>query len=455
MVDIVNHVLNLPRDKYIITSRMQNDFYKSTMKKFIFKYAPDVDVTFKFIVRGKGLPLALIIPEEWIRREFDHARTLKYTEPDLAYLGGMRVEGKVMFEDYAYLERLRTSKLPRYTLERVGNDYEMTFKGNWFDVTDWEMISMSVINGLKSRAITDHMSKSEVRLYYARATDKLWRKLQLLRDTTSISYIDFGLRRHESFEWEEISCEMSIEIMKERFTGISTVSLAQKFGMEAKGTNAHELVMVLVALARVNGPGAMLDAIYDVLRKWEPLFFGKLLVILPDTYGTQMFFDNMPKDLAEHVAHVWPTVRGDSGGMIAEGERALAFWRKWKVDLKKEKKVYLPSDGLDVSEMQEIDRHFKGIISTPCGWGTGLTNDFKGIHPRMNEQAVLWGTPIGMTWDEICGGQSMVCKVHKVNGIYAVKFSNNILKATGDPDEVEYYKGVLGYKDMVSQKVFV
>lgn len=455
MTDIVEKVLNPPRDNWIITSRLQNDFYKTTMKKFIFKHAPDAMVTFKFIIRTKNFPLALIVREEDLRAQLDHAQPLRYTQPDLSYIGGQRVDGLVMFEDNAFIERLRASRLPPYKLTRVGDTYEMTFTGKWFDVHDWEIYSMAIVNGLKSRAITSHMSPSEVRLYYGRATDKLWRKLELLRDATSLTYIDFGLRRHESFEWEEIACEMSIEIMKGRFTGISTVSLAQKFGMEAKGTNAHELVMVMVALASVNGPSAMLDAIYDVLRKWEPLFFGKLLVVLPDTYGTQMFFNHMPKDLAERVAHIWPTIRGDSGGMIAEGDRCLNWWREWKVDLKKVRKFYLPSDGLDVPEMIEIDQHFKGIVETPCGWGTGLTHDFKGIHPRAKEQAVLWGKPIGLTWDQICGGQPMVCKVDKVNGIYAVKFSNNILKATGDEPTVEDYKMWLGYEGMVSQKVFV
>jgi nicotinate phosphoribosyltransferase len=68
-------------------------------------------------------------------------------------------------------------------------------------------------------------------------------------------------------------------------------------------------------------------------------------------------------------------------------------------------------------------------VRTSFGWGTNLTNDFRGCDPDGDEGL----EPI-----------SLVCKVTSANGRPAVKLSDNPAKATGDPAEIERYLRVFG-----------
>ncbi len=77
-----------------------------------------------------------------------------------------------------------------------------------------------------------------------------------LRDLAGLNLTDFGTRRRHGFLWQEHCLLTAAEVLGAEFTGTSNVFLAMKHGMEAKGTNAHELPMVLAALVRQREPGA-------------------------------------------------------------------------------------------------------------------------------------------------------------------------------------------------------
>ena len=64
-----------------------------------------------------------------------------------------------------------------------------------------------------------------------------------------------------------------------------------------------------------------------------------------------------------------------------------------------------------------------------AGWGTLLTNDFRGCNPNN-----------GAGFDPI----SLICKVSDVEGRPAVKLSDNYSKALGPEEEVERYLRVFG-----------
>jgi nicotinate phosphoribosyltransferase len=85
-------------------------------------------------------------------------------------------------------------------------------------------------------------------------------------------------------------------------------------------------------------------------------------------------------------------------------------------------------------------RHFEGRVRMSFGWGTNLTNDFRGCAP-----APLEGL------DAI----SLVCKVTGADGRPAVKLSDNPLKATGEPKEIERYQRVFGTAGRVEHAVLV
>jgi nicotinate phosphoribosyltransferase len=137
--------------------------------------------------------------------------------------------------------------------------------------------------------------------------------------------------------------------------------------------------------------------------------------MLPDTYGTPGFLERAPDWVAN-----WTGIRIDSGDPMEGGEIAIDWWRRRGQDPRAKRAIF--SDGLDVDSIERIHRHFHGRMRLGYGWGTLLTNDFRGLGPN--------------------GGLdpfSIVCKVISADGRPTVKLSDNPAKAVGPPDEVERY----------------
>ncbi len=70
----------------IVRSLLDTDFYKLLMLQTVYRRHADVTVEFSLINRTKSVPLARLIPEEDLRAQLDHIRTLRLTrgEFDLA-----------------------------------------------------------------------------------------------------------------------------------------------------------------------------------------------------------------------------------------------------------------------------------------------------------------------------------------------------------------------------------
>ncbi|MGA2458720.1 MAG: hypothetical protein ABSF85_14210 [Terriglobales bacterium] len=72
-------------------------------------------------------------------------------------------------------------------------------------------------------------------------------------------------------------------------------------------------------------------------------------------------------------------------------------------------------------------------IRFSAGWGTLLTNDFRGCDPAG-----------GSDFDPI----SLICKVSTADGKPTVKLSDNYAKALGTPEEIERYRRLFGTKGL-------
>lgn len=453
MTDFVDRVLRPESNDWIIRSLMDNDFYKKTMGAHIHRFHPDVMVTFELINRDLSLPLADIIDEQELRAQLDHVMTLRFRPTDIYYLRGMDVYGTTMFTP-AYLDFLTNLKLPSYELSREGSQYRLRFKSAWCESTWWECIGITIIVELLYRTLMRGMSKSELEVLFARAKDKLFRKLKRLSERPNLRFADFGYRRRFSHLWHQYVVEMCQEVAPEQFTGTSSTWMAFNQDLVPIGTNAHELPMVLTAIADSDEEKRL--AQYQVLREWAQVFpQGGLRVVLPDTYGSAQFWAGMPKDLAQEVAHDWRGMRQDSGEPIEESQHFIAWLKSYGVDPWRQEKVVIPSDGLEVDLMLAIDDELDGKIRHPYGLGTNLTNDFKGCHPRGSEFAVVRGRQLPLTYDQLFRGHSIVCKTVEANGKPCVKLSNNPLKATGPKAEVAKYLKIFGHEGMAEQAVLV
>lgn len=404
----------------IVRSLLDTDFYKLLMLQMIRQRHPDVRATFSLINRTTRIRLADDIDIAELRAQLDHARTLCFSHKELIWLAGNSFYGQNRMFAPDFLAWLARFRLPEYDLRVVDGQFELHFEGLWCETTMWEIPALAIVNELRSRAAMADKGRFALDVLYARAKAKLWDKVERLRELPDLAISDFGTRRRHGFLWQRWCVEALKEGLGDRLIGTSNVLLAMDNDLEAIGTNAHELPMVAAALA--DSDEELAQTPYRVLREWQELYQGNLLIVLPDAFGTAAFLRDAPPWVAD-----WTGFRPDSAPPIEGGEAILDWWRAQGRDARQ--KLLIFSDGMDVDSIEQVYRHFHGRVRMSFGWGTNLTNDFRGCDPDGDDGL----SPI-----------SLVAKVISANGRPAVKLSDNPAKATGAPEEIARYLRVFG-----------
>lgn len=413
----------------IVRSLIDTDFYKLLMCQSVFRNHRNTHVTFSLINRSKDVPLARLIDEGELREQLDHIRSLSLSRGESTWLRGNTFYGKRQMFRPDFMEWFEGLRLPPYHLERVGDQYELTFEGSWPEVMLWEIPALAVLMELRGRAVVNQMARFEIQVLYARAMTKLWEKIQTLRSLEDLRVADFGTRRRHSFLWQDWCVQAMVEGLGKRFAGTSNCLIAKNRDLEAIGTNAHELPMVYAALAEDDR--TLAQAPYEVLADWHAEHDGNLRIILPDTYGTNGFLKNAPDWLAG-----WTGIRIDSGDPALGAETAIQWWTERGEDPRE--KLIIFSDGLDVETICSLHAQFSERVRVSFGWGTMLTNDFRGL-----------------ATDDRLAPFSLVCKAVSANGRFTVKLSDNPNKAMGPTDQITRYKHVFGVGAQVPRKVVV
>ncbi len=430
MLDIATRVYNHKwRIDPIVRSLLDTDFYKLLMCQTVHLNCADTDVTFKLINRSTKVRLADIVAEAEVREQLDHIRTIGLSRGESTFLRGNTFYGKRQMFRPEFLAWFETLRLPPYELETRDGQFELTFHGKWPEVMMWEIPALAVLMELRSRAVLRTMGRFELQVLYARAMTKLWEKVERLRAIPEVRIADFGTRRRHSFLWQDWCVQAMLEGLGPSFVGTSNCLIAMRREVEAIGTNAHELPMVYAALA---GTDAELAAApYRVLADWHQEHDGNLRIILPDTFGTPEFLAHAPDWLAR-----WTGVRIDSGDPAAATERVIDWWRARGEDPRQ--KLVIFSDGLDVAEIEALQARFAGRVKPSFGWGTLLTNDFRGL-----------------VADDALAPFSLVCKAVEAEGRPTVKLSDNPLKAMGPAEEIARYRRVFGVGRQTERPVLV
>ncbi len=419
MVDIATRVWNHKwKIDPIVRSLIDTDFYKLLMCQSIFRNKPDTNVTFSLINRTKSVRLAELVDEGELREQLDHIRSLSLSRGESTWLRGNTFYGKRQMFRSDFMEWFEDLRLPDYHLEKRDGQYELTFEGRWHEVMLWEIPALAVLMELRGRAVLKDMGRFELQVLYARAMTRVWEKVEALRGLRELRLADFGTRRRHSFLWQDWCVQALSEGLGERFAGTSNCLIAKNRDLEAIGTNAHELPMVYSALA--DSDQDLARAPYDVLADWHEEHDGNLRIILPDTYGTEQFLKNAPDWLAG-----WTGIRIDSGDPAQGAEIAIKWWESRGEDPKD--KLVIFSDGLDVEKIVELSTQFAGRTHVSFGWGTMLTNDFRGLVPH-----------------DALAPFSLVCKAVSANGRPTVKLSDNPRKAMGPDAEIARYRRVFG-----------
>jgi nicotinate phosphoribosyltransferase len=191
------------------------------------------------------------------------------------------------------------------------------------------------------------------------------------------------------------------------------------------------------------------SAQYRFLELWQQSYQGELLILLPDTFGTTQFLNGAPDWVAD-----WTGQRIDSKDPWLAGDEYIAWLQRHGRDPRR--KRLIASDALDVEQILALHAYFGGTLRNgampgdfrsasdfldekkwvpdhrirfSAGWGTFLTNDFRGCNPLGDEG-----------FDPV----SLVCKLSDVEGWPAVKLSDNYSKALGDVSEIERYRRIFG-----------
>ncbi|MGQ4273361.1 nicotinate phosphoribosyltransferase [Terrihabitans sp. B22-R8] len=423
-----NHTFKLDP---IVRSLLDTDFYKLLMLQMIWGKHRDKQVTFSLINRTTRVRIADEIDEAELRAQLDFARGLRFSKREMIWLAGNTFYGRRQIFSPDFLAWLKDFQLPDYELRRVDGQFELHFHGPWSHTTMWEIPALAIINELRSRAALREFGRFELDVLYARAKSKLWEKVGRLQQLPNLVISDFGTRRRHSYLWQRWCVEALKEGLGGAFIGTSNVQIAMEADLEAIGTNAHELPMVTAAMSDTDDD--LRQAPYRVLQDWQRYYGGNLLIVLPDAYGTEAFLREAPPWVAD-----WRGFRPDSAPPIPAGETIMRWWEEHDVDPRE--KLLIFSDGMDIDSIEETHRHFAGRVQMSFGWGTNLTNDFRGLSNRP---------------DLDLGPISLVCKVTQVNGRPAVKLSDNPAKATGEPADIARYRHVFESPELETREALV
>lgn len=434
----------------IVRSLLDIDFYKLLMLQVIWEHYGAAWVVFAMTNRTKTVKLGEELDMAELEWQFDYAKNRTFQNRELIWLQGQTFYGQTGIFKPAFIQFLREGfALSSYTLTK-DNDGQIIaeFAGPWAGSTLWELYSLTIVNEMRSRSKMKNMKPWELRVMYAKAEAKLIDKLMLLNKVPDLNLTDFGTRRRHSFLWQRHCVELARDILGDKFTGTSNAYLAMTLGLDAKGTNAHELPMALAAMTMADWGDSpdyedrLRDAQYEVLRVWEKTYDGALKVFLPDTFGTTQFLKHAPTFVNDFTG-----ARPDSKDPFSGGKELITWWKQRGLDPLE--KLIIFSDGLDVAlpnmtpngeDIIEIADYYRGKVRVGFGWGTNLTNDFIGCHPH---------DPLLMK------SISLVCKVKSANGRPAVKLSDNFDKASGPKEEVALYQKTFGNEGMTNVPVNV
>lgn len=377
----------------IIKSLLDNDLYTFTVGQVAFSEFPDAEVKYLFINRGKTkFPKGFDVE---LKKQLEYMRQLQLQPAEYEFL-----KKQAYFTD-AYLEFLKNFRFNPDQLEITFEAGNLTvyFKGKWIDCIMWEVPFLALVSELYYKIMGLKKGGNWKEKMHIKA---------LKLSVNDCAWMEFGTRRRFDFETQD-NC---VRIMKqyEGFLGTSNVLLAMKYNVPVLGTMSHQ------------GPMAM-QAKYGATRAneewrnvWIKVHKGKLMVYLPDTFTTKVFY----RDFRAAEAEIW-NLRQDSGDPKTWVVGLLNYYTSVGIDSKT--KTAILSDSLNVEKLIDYTNIFRGLIKIVGGIGTNFTNDCD--HPALSIVIKLMEANFGDGWKP-------VVKLSDVEGKY-----------TGTPEAIAETKAEL------------
>lgn len=374
-------------------SLLWNDLYKFTMMWAVLKLFPTIKVKYTFYDRnnivypdGFDVELRKVI-ETYRNRSMSPKRKKEFAD-------------KCSFLPQAFFDFLDGYKFDP-TEVGVTQDAEghlhITISGYWYRTILWEVPLMASICDLYYKMtgqVVDVNSYEILNSHRVKATEFNMR---------NIRYVDFGTRRAYSPKNHENVVRTFCTTFGGNFIGTSNIELGCAFGTKIIGTYAHEFV---------SAHGAMFGyshANKHAMDSWVKVYNGNLGIALPDTFTTDAFF----VDFDSLYANLFTGIRHDSGDPLEFIDNVIEHYQRLGIDPTTKTLVF--SDGLNMDEVIRIDAHRHNEIKRTYGIGTWLTNNIPGIKPL-----------------------NIVIKLTEVDGLPAIKLSDNPAKSIGDKETIKF-----------------
>jgi nicotinate phosphoribosyltransferase len=339
----------------IFDSLLETDLYKFTMWQAMLHQCPDNHAEYTFVCRNKpAVDLTGLLDE--INEQLDHLCTLRFTEDELSYLGGLRYI-KPDFVDF-----LREFQFSRGLIRAWVEDGELKIvaSGPQIHVMAFEVFVLAIVNELYFRG------EEPTALGWTQLRDKVDRvKDRVKARRFPFQFFDFGLRRRFSGAWHREVVETLARELPEHFGGTSNVKLAKELGLTPIGTMAHEWLQTFQALPHVE----LEDSQTEALEVWLEEYGADLGIALTDVVGMDAFLRDFNPVLTKRFAGL----RHDSGDAVEWGEKALAHYEAKHVDPRTKRLVF--SDGLNINKAIDLYDRFADRVRVGFGIGTNLTND--------------------------------------------------------------------------------
>ena len=386
----------------MLTSLLDNDFYKITMQNAVIKRFPYAHARYAFINRGEHA-----FPEgfgEALRGEVDRMATLRLSDEEKRYL-----QTTCPYLDPTYLDFLAGFRYDpsEVTIEQQGSELSVVMEGPWYRTILWEVPLMALISELWYQLRGVSVSEDDEALIEQRTREKI----ELYRQH-GLKIAEFGTRRRFSFAVHDRVVKALRHYGGEAFSGTSNVLLAMRHGVKPIGTHAHEWFMFHGARFGFKMANSL------ALEHWVDVYRGDLGIALTDTFTTRAFFESFDKKFAK----LFDGVRHDSGDPIEFADATIAHYQR--LGINPLSKTIIFSDALTPEKVERIRAFCQGRIGMAFGIGTNFTNDI-GVAPMNMVIKMVEARPEGQGW------------------LPVVKLSDVPTKTTGDPEMIALAKKVL------------
>ncbi|WP_185873700.1 nicotinate phosphoribosyltransferase [Blattabacterium cuenoti] len=335
----------------ILSSLLDNDFYKFIMQNAVIKLFPSTKAKYKFINRGNHS-----FPKNFakiLKKNLQTMSNLKLSNKERIFL-----EKNCPYLDSKYLDYLDSYQYnPKEVhIYQYGRNIHIDIEGLWSRTILWEVPLMAIISELYYQLTGAKRISNKKLIFLTKKKIDFYKKLKV--------YIgEYGTRRRFSYKVHKLVLNILKKKGNSFFMGSSNVHLSHLFSKKPIGTQGHEWIMFHAAKYGFN----LADKI--AMENWLNLYGKNLKIALSDTYTTPIFFQNFNKKLA----NLFDGIRHDSGDPYSFITETLNHYKKLKINPYKKKIIF--SDNLTPTKIASISSFCKKKINPFFGIGTNFTND--------------------------------------------------------------------------------